>query len=288
MPATRRLLVLCATTSIATLGGAGAALADPSGFISLGAGPLHAQFDFDPATFSQSGYGARGLASGVIEVTPVLGIQGDVLLGLDHFESDFDEYDRSTMDVALHGFYRDPERFLAGTFVQLGRDTVSHSFGDDTMDRVYFGGEAQVFVGDLTLYAQGGLQQFSFPDVPDFKQNGWFGTLEARYFLTPDLRIEAHAGLSKLSYDVGFDITATTVNLGIGAEYRLENLPVSLFASLDCFNLTYQPIGDFSMDHQRLLVGVRFGIGEDTLKDLDRNGASLKPVDSVGVSISPR
>ena len=111
--------------------------------------------------------------------------------------------------------------------------------------------------------------------------NGWFGSLEARYFLTPDLRIEAHVGVS--SYDLDFieTVTFTTVSAGIGAEYKLENLPVSLFASYDFYSTSYDYNGGPAptLDEHRLMVGAKFAIGEDSLLERDRNGATLKPVE---------
>jgi hypothetical protein len=279
---TRRLLALCATASMATLANAGTAHADPSGFVSVGAGFLQKVYDSGMSTFTEDGYAAEGRASGVYQFTPVLGAQGDVVLALDHLETDFSAFDRSSIDIALHGFYRDPERFLVGTFAQFGRDTLDYGgLMSTSWDRTYLGGEAQVFVQSLTLYAQGGMQKVAPVDISGPEVDGLFGSLEARYFLTPDFRIDAHAGLSTLTYDIGPGWTATTLNLGVGAEYRLENLPVSLFAKYDCFTTTFSdaPAG-YSMDDHRFMIGAKFGIGEDSLLDRDRNGSSLKPVET--------
>ena len=279
---TRRILTLCATASIAMMATTGAAFADPSGFVSVGAGFLQRVYESPFSTDTEDGYTAEGRASGTYQFTPALGVQGDVVLGLDHLDSGMYVYDRSTNDVALHGFYRDPERFLIGTFAQLGRDT--HDFGGPSSvswDRSYFGGEAQLFVDGLTLYAQGGIQKITYVDILGPEYDGHFGSLEARYFLTPDLRIDAHAGLSTLTYDIGPGWTMTTLNLGVGAEYRLENVPVSVFAVYDCFTSTYDDSPGYSATDHRFMIGAKFGIGEDSLLDRDRNGSSLKPVKSV-------
>ena len=83
------------------------------------------------------------------------------------------------------------------------------------------------------------MQTVAYVDMPAaLRWTDLFGSLEARYFLTPDFRIDAHAGLSTLTDGVVPTTTATTLNLGVGAEYRLENLPVSLFATYDCFTTT--------------------------------------------------
>lgn len=279
----RRLFALCTIASIATLAGVGTAFADPSGFVSIGAGVLQRVLTSGALSESVDGYGGEGRASGTYQFTPVLGVQGDVVLGLDRLDNGLFEYDRSSIDLALHGFYRDPERFLIGTFAQFGRDTLSSGGPSSvSLDRTYFGGEAQFFVDSLTLYAQGGMQTLSYADIPAAPElDGLFGSLEARYFLTPDFRIDAHAGLSTLTDGVVPTTTATTLNAGVGAEYRFENLPVSLFATYDYYHTTYDYAPDFSIDDHRVMVGVKFGIGEDSLQDRDRNGSSLKPVRSV-------
>lgn len=253
------------------------ALADPSGFISIGAGPGSQFVSFDSDEDSEEGYAIRGAASGVYNFTPALGVQGDVSFA--YTSVDDDQFGRQEIDGALHGFYREPGNFLVGGFVQLGRDTYLFD-GDDegSTDRAYVGGEAQVYLDNLTLYAQGGMQQFT-PDVdsaPTF--SGWFGQLEARYFLSPDFRIEAHVGANTLDFLGSY--TVTTLNLGIGAEYKLENLPVSLFAAYDFRNSSIDDPAAPTFGEHRLLVGAKFAIGEESLLDRDRNGASLSPVNT--------
>ncbi|RYE47454.1 MAG: hypothetical protein EOP24_11380 [Hyphomicrobiales bacterium] len=253
------------------------ALADPSGFISLGAGPGSQFISNGSDEDSEEGYAIRGAASGVYNFTPTLGVQGD--LSFTYTSIDDDAFARREIDGALHGFYREPDNFLVGGFVQLGRDTYLFD-GDDegSTDRAYIGGEAQVYLDNLTLYAQGGMQQFT-PDLsfaPTF--SGWFGQLEARYFLTPDFRIEAHVGANTLDFLGSY--TVTTVNLGIGAEYKLENLPVSLFAAYDYRNSTIDDPDAPTFGEHRLLVGAKFAIGEESLLGRDRNGASLSPVNT--------
>lgn len=251
------------------------ALADPSGFISIGAGPFNDVITFGSDEETLTGYAVRGAASGVYNFTPVLGVQGDISFAYTSVEDD--ALGRQEIDGALHGFYREPDNFLVGGFVQLGRDTYLFD-GDDigSADRAYVGGEAQVYLDNLTLYAQGGMQQLT-PNadfVPTF--NGWFGQLEARYFLSPDFRIEAYVGANTLSF--ASDFTFTTLNLGIGAEYKLENLPVSLFAAYDFRNTTIDDDDAPSFGEHRVLVGAKFAIGEESLLDRDRNGASLSTV----------
>ncbi len=287
-----RLLATLATSAALSTLATSAALADPSGYIGLGGelGLLQIEtFESDPLDADGSGFAF--LASGAYMFTPVLGLQGDVRAVFRSFEGDsIPEVDVTTFDGAIHGFYREENNFLVGAFFQFGTGTTSS--GDTELDtqRNYAGAEAQVFLDNLTLYGQAGLQQAELgDDVFSFGMNGWFASLEARYFLTPDLRIDAHVGASAYDIDVlvlSGDIT--TVNFGVGAEYKFENLPVSLFATYDLYASSMEENGNDagSFDDHRVLIGAKFAIGEDSLMARDRSGASLKPVDSPLLSIS--
>lgn len=251
------------------------ALADPSGFISIGAGPAGLAWLEGSDEDAISGYAVRGAASGVYNFTPSLGVQGDISFAYANYEDS--ELERQEIDGALHGFFREPDSFLVGGFVQLGRSNYFNDGDEDrSFNRAYLGGEAQVYLDNLTLYGQAGMQQISADE--DFLPTltGWFGRLEARYFLTPDLRIEAHAGFDTQSFISAF--TATTLRVGIGAEYKLENQPISLFATYDFSTSSNDQIDDLSFNEHRVLVGAKFALGEETLLDRDRAGASLAPI----------
>lgn len=258
------------------------ALADPTGFISIGAGPTGMEVDFGSSSENIDGYAVEALLSGAIMLTPVLGVQGDIRFTSRTLEESGDEMTTKSFDGALHGFYRETDKFLVGGFVQIGRDGVSYnSSSDGTIDRAYVGGEAQVYLDNLTLYGQAGMQQFDTGSggSPSIGLSGWFANAEARYFLTPNLRIEARAGFSTLELDIAL-ATFDTVTVGAGIEYKFDTLPVSLFAQYDYSTSTVDaPMGgEPTVGDHRFLVGARFALGEDSLLDRDRNGASLRPV----------
>lgn len=255
------------------------ALADPSGFISASVGKGLVEFDFSGPTQTADGITAEGLASGVYMFTPVLGVQGDVQIGTRSLVDGPNELTMSSIDGALHGFYREADKFLVGGFVQLGTDSFEYNGVEGAYaDRAYVGGEAQIFLDSLTLYGQAGMQQFENGYGADsVNLDGWFGMLEARYFLTPDLRIEAHAGLSSLALSLA-EITLNSAKVGIGVEYKFENLPVSLFATYDFTTSSFDMAPSITVNEHRFLVGARFALGEESLLDRDRNGASLQPV----------
>jgi hypothetical protein len=277
----RLLALLAASSAISALATSGA-FADPSGNVAISGGLDNLTFSSETDSDTAEGSALQFLASGVYMFTPVLGVQGDVRAAFRTHEQGGLELNTTSLDGALHGFYREQDQFLVGAFFQFGGDQFSTDFFDVDASRNYAGAEAQVYLDNLTLYGQAGLQQYEMDQSGfGFSMNGWFGSVEARYFLTPDFRIDAHVGVS--SYDLDFieAATFTTANVGIGAEYKLENLPISLFASYDFYSTSYDFNGGAAptIDEQRLLVGVKFAIGEDSLLARDRNGATLKPVE---------
>jgi hypothetical protein len=260
------------------------ALADPTGFISIGAGPSEIEIDNSSSsdTFNLDGYALEALLSGSIMLTPVLGIQGDVRFTSRTLEESGNDITTNSFDGALHGFYRESDKFLVGGFVQIGRDDVSYnSTSEGKIDRAYVGGEAQVYLDNLTLYGQAGMQQLDFGGGSSMSigLNGWFANAEVRYFLTPNLRIEARAGFSTLDFEI-LSATFDTVTIGAGVEYKLDSLPLSLFAKYDYSTTSAEAMmsSDATIGSHRFLVGARFALGEDSLLDRDRNGASLRPV----------
>ena len=244
------------------------------GLVGPGAIALSEPIDQDASTLT-----IQGLMSGAYNFTPELGVQGDILVT--SLSADFDNYesDKTSLDGALHLFYRDPDRFLLGGFVQLGSDTYENDLGySQRATRAYLGLEGQVFVDSLTLYGQIGATSISFDD-PEVEGTGWFGTIEARYFLTPDFKIAASAGFVQYDLDIfGMDSASTNLMVGASAEYKLPDLPISLLAKVDYVQATTDQF-DAVADQTRVMFGVKFAIGEDTLQDRDRGGASLKPVE---------
>lgn len=255
-----------------------AAFADPDFVAGLSVGGAYWDGDDFASGDSLSGHHVQGLLSGAYNFTPVLGMQGDVRLNFESLDDDGETLDITSIDGALHGFYRESERFLLGGLVQLGQDEFSSNYYSAKLNRTAVGAEAQAFFDQLTVYGQLGLQTLGPDYVGALDLDGWFITGEVRYFLTPDFKIEAHAGRSELSYSDVLSLQFETVNAGIGAEYKLADLPLSIFAQYD-YTTSSLTLLDASIDSHRVLVGLKFNMGKETLQDRDRNGASLKPLD---------
>jgi len=184
------------------------------------------------------------------------------------------------VEAAIHAFYRN-DQYLVGAFGQYGNDTYAFSEVPGlavTIDHYYGGVEGEAFFGNATIYAQAGAQQFR---AGAESVDGLFGTLEARYFLEPNFKIEAHIGADAIQDNFVIENeTLTTIHAGAGAEYRLDNLPISFFAKYDFTSTTSTLADSGSLNDNRFLVGAKFNFDAPTLMDRDRMGASLKPVET--------
>lgn len=287
----RSTLVSIAATVVLT---PGAAVAQFSGVVSAGGGVTHmvaAYSETESVTFY--GPAAELLAIGSFDITPNLGVQGDLRYEFASFGNSPTgsyprDFDAHLFDAGLHVYFRERDQFLIGAFAQKGATTRVDLESDSeyTEDRLYYGGEAQVYFDNLTLYGQAGRLDYT-RDYTSYVMSGWFASVEMRYFLTEDFRIDGRVGVEfSDAYDGDDDDPFVTPqqgwSVGVGAEYQLADMPVSFFAKYDYFDFTWDS-SEYSRDRHRLLFGVKFQFDDGTLMDRERNGVALKPVEHLSV-----
>lgn len=244
------------------------------GFVFLGAGAAQVQGFYNGETEGDpaNGLTVTGGASVAYQSASMLGFQGDVVLS----RLQQTQYNNTGVDlqgdVAGHVFYRQPGSFLIGAIGQFGADNETNPFEDFSFQRAYGGAEAQVYAGNVTLYGQVAAERVTGSDYVD---TGYVATAEARYFLTPNFKIEGHVGIDHLDYGAP-DEGESQYKAGLGAEYRLDAMPLSVFAQYD-FTHYAEENSSFTENDNRILVGVKWNFGTDTLEDRDHTGASLKP-----------
>lgn len=185
-------------------------------------------------------------------------------------------YDNSNVDLgfreaATHLYYRS-QGWLAGAFAQQRKYYVN---GNSNNVKAYFMGlEGQVYLDNMTLYGQLGQGKWNYSTVttnPDV-----LATLELRYFMSENLRLDA--SINYLKEDAGrvFNYVWDQTTYGVGAEYRFSGSPLSVLARYE-YAAEDQSTG-YSANNQRLLIGVKLNFGKDSLHKSDREGASLKPI----------
>ncbi len=183
--------------------------------------------------------------------------------------------------IGGHFNWRDSQRGLLGVFAAAGDQ--GSSFGDARRHAI-FGGEAQMYWNQLTLYFQGGYDTTTGTHL--IEPEAWFVRGTGRYFFTPNTMLEG-----TVLYANG-DITS---GVGIGAidfttwlweaklEHRFAATPFSLYVKYRGSETEFEPnfgapvLGpsQFKVTEHRILAGLRLYMGENTLLSNDRHGATL-------------
>jgi hypothetical protein len=233
----------------------------------------------------------------------------------------------SSLDYLIGGHlnWRDSSRGLLGAFAGIGDNNgVRHAV---------FGAEGQYYWNNVTFYLQGGYDTTlhstfapqtmffdgSFP-APGFigpfsaDMDAWFIRGTGRYYVTPNLRIEAtgmYAGCgvdlpsSSCSFpDCAFNSSFNTLLWEAKAEWKMDNSPFAFFfkyrGSQTDYNLNANLVLNTSspfvgltgtatakVTDNRFLVGVRMYLGEKSLLWNDRQGATLDIISPLAIQSGP-
>ena len=122
------------------------------------------------------------------------------------------------------------------------------------------GGEVQKYLASTTLT---GLVSYTDLDGAD----AWTFGGDAAYYVNPSLRLNAGVSYNNVDVDTFGKVDAWAY--GVGAEYQLDNSPISLFGG-------YQRVSfnDVDLDSDNFTIGARYNFG-GALQTLDRAGANL-------------
>src|SRR6266545_1980352 len=196
--------------------------------------------------------------------------------------------------VGGHWSWRNPQQYLFGLFGGVGDAGGGGSV--DSQRHGVFGAEAQWYWQQFTLYAQGGYDT-TLGTVDSFEVdsiNAWFIRGTGRYFINPNFLIEGTVMYANGNIDfigdpsVGFQ----TWTWGVKGEWRFATAPFSVFATYQGSETKYDNSDEFSLfgakvtDH-RVLLGLKLHMGDRTLQQTDRAGATLDIVSPLANPTSP-
>jgi hypothetical protein len=149
--------------------------------------------------------------------------------------------DDSLFGTAAHIFTRDPDSYLLGLFAAYASEN------DFDLDATRLGGEAEIYLSQVTLIAKAGYQ-FS-----DTLGDGGFGDIELRWYLSDNFALSGGAN---------FDENNSTTRLGAEWQPGFSALP----------GLAFRVDGVFGEDdYDSILGGLTYYFGTDaSLKDRHR------------------
>lgn len=179
-----------------------------------------------------------------------------------------------TLIGAAHAYYRQPDQFAVGAFMQGARigsnylDLLVPLGGDSYATDYLAGGEAAVFTDLVTFYGQLGFGKAAYTG---FSADHLLAKAGARVYATDNLRFDGEAALNKLSI-AGGDLEMQSYSAM--ANYRFPEIPVTAFVGYlhdrVGVNAGGTELGTGNANH--VLTGLRFHFGSGSLKDEERRG----------------
>ena len=175
-----------------------------------------------------------------------------------------------SVQMLAHLSLRDPNTGLIGAFGGAG----ALASDGNTYDMNFFGGEAQLYLDDLTFYVQGGVLDSEGSDG-DSTKDAAFGRGVIRWFTSADTRLQGEISYVDGTFDGDDD--ANIVEWAVRYDTVLA-LPVlgdtNLFAGYRGAKFENEDENDSYLDHT-VMVGFRMAFGGNSLKEFDRIGATL-------------
>ena len=216
---------------------------------------------------AQTGYAGLSYSSNDDADVDTWSLNGAAALG-EHFQVDGlyanledDGDDADAFNVGGHGFVRNSNMLYGG---YLGYNSVDVDGSD--ADEFVVAAEGQYYFNNAT--ASGSIG-YADGDVENADYDMWMIDAEYRYFITPNLSVQGNLGYADGEVDNGFDFDGTSY--GVGAEYQLASVPVSIYGGWQQTELDVLGADD---DSSSFGIGVRWNFG-GTLKDRSQSGAGL-------------
>jgi len=198
--------------------------------------------------------------------------------------------------VGGHWSWRNPQQYLFGLFGGVGD---AGGFGEFTGSQRHglIGAEAQWYWHQFTLYGQVGydttLSSAAFSDVDTI--NAWFIRGTGRYFVNPNFMIEGTVMYANGNVDFNFgdpSVGFQTWTWGVKGEWRFATAPFSVFAKYQGSETTYDDsrfwdLSNAKVTDHRVLLGLKLHMGDRTLQQTDRAGATLDIMSPLANPTSP-
>jgi hypothetical protein len=234
-------------------------------------------------TFKANGWALGGAGRANYWIARDVSVQVDAQAEGTSYEN-FGHFSTHSYLVGGHWSWRNPQEHLFGLFAAAG----DAGGGGITSSQRHglIGAEAQWYWNQFTLYAQGGYDTTLGTVDSNFidSVNAWFIRGTGRYFISPNFLIEGTVMYANGNIDfnesgvssIGFN----TWTWGVKGEWRFPTAPFSVFAKYEGSQTKYgnSDVFDFASmktTDQRVLLGLKLHMGDRTLQQTDRAGATL-------------
>jgi hypothetical protein len=195
--------------------------------------------------------------------------------------------------VGGHWSWRNPQQYLFGLFGGVGDAGSTLGVASSSQRHGLIGAEAQWYWHQFTLYAQGGYDSTLGSIDGIDSANAWFIRGTGRYFVNPNFLIEGTVMYANGNIDFSFgdpSIGFETWTWGVKGEWRFATAPFSVFAKYQGSETTYDNtlgLRDLKVTDNRVLLGLKLHMGDRTLQQTDRAGATLDIVSPLANPTSP-
>jgi hypothetical protein len=244
-----------------------------------------------------NGWALGGAGRGNYWVNHNMSVQLDAQAeGTSYDESRYrDRFSNHSYLVGGHWSWRNPQQYLFGLFGGIG-DAGGPGFELESSQRHgLIGAEAQWYWHQFTLYAQVGYD--TTLNSPGFVDtiNAWFVRGTGRYFINPNFLIEGTVTYANGNVDFNFgypSVDFQTWTWGVKGEWRFATAPFSVFTKYQGSETSYDNSNTFGLrdakvtDH-RVLLGLKLHMGDRTLQQTDRAGATLDIISPLADPTSP-
>jgi opacity protein-like surface antigen len=256
------------------------------------------EFNEDCDSFRGNGWALGGAARANYWITREISVQVDAQAEGTSYEFSGGDGRSSAHSylVGGHWSWRSPQQYLFGLFAAVGDAGADLGF-TDAQRHVLIGAEAQWYWNQFTLYAQGGYDTTVGNIDPFFTNsiNAWFIRGTGRYYVNPNFLIEGTVMYANGRLDFNFDDPSEgfrTWSWQAKAEWRFPTVPFSVYAKYQGSQTRYDAsefldFASLKVTDHRVLFGLKLHMGDRTLQQTDRTGATLDIVSPLANPTSP-
>lgn len=199
------------------------------------------------------------------------------------FKSDNNDVFQHSGYVGAHLAYRDPNSFALGAFGSFGT-----GYANETRHDFYaLGGEAQIYLNDITLYVQAGYLDGNDTTQPGRHTNAFHDAIfvrgVARWFLTPNSRLQGEFAYASGHQDRFTVHDMDIMEWGVRYDTMIAGLPLvgdtNVFVGYRGARFDNDGCGNGCDDGRytdhTIMVGATYAFGGNTMQEFDRVGATF-------------